>query len=130
MVKRIALSKVGSKKRSGGWGRRAMSAPMATAAPGEAHKVVPALNLEVALCVLGNADSVALLTVVTGKLSTHFAGHVSKNGAKLAKHMTALTAPEHVEPAKPVREYVTKDGTVTTDRTTVSKETIAEVTTL
>ena len=65
---------------------------------------------------------------MTEELSTYCMRHVSKNGAKLAKHMTALTMPDHPELDKPVRKYITASGMAATERTIISTKLVAGLT--
>ena len=119
---------MGSKKKNGGWLRKAATSAPATSTTPDKKFRAQTPGFEDRLYVLGNPDSAASFIAVTDDLSTHFAGHVPKNGAKLARCMTSLTRPDHPEPAEPVRKYRNARGVETEERTTLSKATIAGLT--
>ena len=128
MLKKDTLSKMGSKKKNRGWLRKAVTSASATSTTPDTKFRAQTPRFEDRIYVLGKPDSAASFIAVTDDLSTYFAGHVHKNGAKLARHMTSLTRPDHPKPPEPVREHRTAKGVKTKERTTLSKETIAGLT--
>ena len=107
--------------------KAAASASATTSAPDKKFRAQTP-GCENSLYVLGEPDSAAKFIAVTDTLSTYFAGHVPRNGAKLAQSMTSLTRPDHAEPAEPARKYRDTKGVETEERTTLFKDIIAGAT--
>ena len=128
LLKKDILSKIGSKKKNGGWLRKAATSAPATSTTPDKKFQAQTPGFEDRLYVLGKPDSAVSFIAVTDDLSTYFVGHVPRNGAKLARCMTSLTRPDHPEPAKPVREHRDAKGVNAEERTTLSKKTIAGLT--
>ena len=116
------------KKKNSGWMRKAATSASATSTTPDKKFRAQTPGYEDRLYVLGEPDSAAKFIATTEDLSTYFAGHVSKNGAKLARCMTSLTRPDHTEPAEPVRKYRDAKGVETVERTTLFKDIIAGAT--
>ena len=120
---------MGKGKKNGGWMRKAAASTSASTSTPDKKFRAQTPGCEDNLYVLGEPDSAAKFIFVTDVLSTYFAGHVPRNGAKLAQSMTSLTRPDHTEPAEPAREYRNaKTGVETKERTTLVKEQIAGAT--